>query len=434
MAQLASPGSRCPSRPPVTASSAGLASKPSALGVAQAARLPALIFAQMLPATLLAPAIRPMFAAHHGGDERAMHAFMAINMLGGAIAAPVLGRYVDRLSRPRRAVALLAILDAVLLLAIASSRSTPLVLGLRLLEGGAHIGAATLLMAEAAALARRSGSGRTMGLAGGALMMAVALGSALGGLVLAIDVRAPFWAGAALAVGVATVAARGAGSRVERGSSDSSAGGLYRLVRREPSLLVPITSAFVGRFTVGCIVVTFSLFAHNAHGLSDRAVGGLFTLLTLPFALATYPAGRLTDRVPRSAVLAVGAAAYALALVAIPVAPTAWLPALMLTMGLASAMIFAPTLCYSATLAGAEERGRAMSLVNAASCAGMLIGPAAAGITSAIFKSAGDPVGGYRAVFVLAGASIALWLAATGPWLASAWRGERSRARAAPHA
>lgn len=60
-----------------------------------------LVLIQMLPATLVTPAIRPFFATWHGGHEGAMHAFMALNMLGGLLAAPWLARPADRSPRPQ---------------------------------------------------------------------------------------------------------------------------------------------------------------------------------------------------------------------------------------------------------------------------------------------------------------------------------------------
>lgn len=385
--------------------------------------LAAVIFAQMLPATLVAPAIRPLFATQHGGAEGPMHAFMALNMLGALVVAPMVGARADRSGGVRRMLGLLCAIDAVLLVCVTAAIPVEWVLGLRLLEGGAHVGAATLLMGEAAARARTSGSGRVMGVAGGALMLAVALGSGLGGAVVGVDPRLPFWLAAGLSAAVAVIGprilderpraprARGAGARE-----------LWAVAR---VLAIPLGAAFVARFTVGCVVVTFALFAHHAHGLDDAAVGGLFTLLTLPFALGTYPAARLGDAVPRSLVLGLGAAAYAAGLLLLPWVASSWLPVTMLVLGLASAAIFAPILCYSATLAGEGSRARAMALVNGAGCLGMMVGPAVAGITSAVVG--GDPVEGYRVVFHIAGGSMALWLVLALPWLVRRWRGELRR-------
>ena len=62
-------------------------------------RLAVLIFVQMLPATLLTPAVRPLFAGLHGGAEGPMHAFMSLNMIGAAFIS-----YSEH-SKPKPAVA-----------------------------------------------------------------------------------------------------------------------------------------------------------------------------------------------------------------------------------------------------------------------------------------------------------------------------------------
>lgn len=379
---------------------------------AQLGTVALLIFAQMLPATLVAPAIRPLFASLHGGSETAMHAFMAVNMLGGVAAAPILGGLGDRHRHPFRLAGALAVFDALLLLSVALRLPTPVVLSLRAVEGAAHIGAATILIATAARMARAQGHGRAMGTAGTALMLAVALGSALGGLLLRVDPRAPFWAGSVLLLSVGVALAR-SGSPVARQAGAPRRRGALALLRDHPALLLPVTSAFVGRFTIGCLVVTFSLFAHRVHHLSDTAVGALFTLLTFPFALGVYPASRIGDRVPRAALLWAGAVVHATSMLALTRAPSAALAPLMVAMGLGCAMVFAATLCYAASSVALEHRASAMSLVNGASCLGMLLGPAAAGITSGVVARSAGAADGYRAVFALATASIAVWLLAS---------------------
>jgi MFS family permease len=392
----------------------------------------ALIFSQMLPATLVGPAIRPFFARFHGGNESAMHAFMSVNMVGAVVAAPLIGRLGDARGATRRLVAALAVIDALLLFSVTMQLPITAVLTLRTLEGAAHVGAATLLMAEAAASARRAGDGRMMGLAGSALMIAVALGSAFGGALAGLDPRLPFWCGAALLMTVGVVTALGPpGVKATPAQGHPAA---LSVLRARPALWLPMSAAFIGRFTIGCLVVTFSLFAHRQHGLSDRAVGALYTMLTLPFALLTYPAGRLSARVPRAALLGIGTLVYAAGLFLLGRAPSGGLPILMLLLGVASAAIYAPTLCYTATMAEPAERARAVSLVNATSCLGMVIGPMVAGITCAIVTRGAPPqiaslasIDAYRTVFAIASISALAWLALATPALVRRYRLERGR-------
>lgn len=390
-------------------------------------RIASLVFLQMLPATLLTPAIRPLFAEQHGGNEHAMHAFMALNMLGAALVVPWVGRWAERLSATRGLTIALLLVDACALCALAAPLSTPTVLCLRALEGAAHVSVTSLLLAEAAALGRAAGSGRAMGLAGAALMFAVALGSALGGQLVAQHARLPFYVGAALQLGlcVAVLASRRVLDGV-RTAAPVASRSRWRDIR---ALSIPLLAVFIGRFTVGCLVVTFSLFVHRAHGGSDRSVGLLLSLITLPFALAMYPITSLSDRISRATLMLLGGVGYALSLAALPWVPFALLPWTMIAAGVTSACLFAPSLCYAATL-GAERKQAAMALLNTAGCVGMLLGPAFAGVTSALLGSV-DPVRGYRWVFGLAAASVVLWVAGSFGWLTQQARDE-AVARAKP--
>jgi len=139
-------------------------------------------------------------------------------------------------------------------------------------------------------------------------------------------------------------------------------------------------------------------------------------VLTVPFALATYPAARLAERVPRAVLLGGGVAMYALALALLPLAPTMALAPLLAIAGVASAAIFASTLGYAADL-GAERRASAMALFNAAGCLGMVLGPMTAGIAIAIVRAQAGAPAGYRAAFVVAAAALVIWLAAALSWL-----------------
>ena len=389
-------------------------------------KLIALIFLQMLPATLLTPAIRPLFALYHGGSEGAMHTFMAINMLGAAIAAPIIGVRLDRIRRVDLLLAVMVVVDAALLLSLAWPLPTAMVLTLRFLEGAAHVGAATVLLAEAAAIARARGAGRAMGMAGAAIIFAVALGSLIGGLAIRVDVRAPFWLGGAILFCVGLLAYRMHNSFavvIERKEPMT-----LGFLKANRVLMVPILAAFIERFTVGCIIVTFALFAHHAHSLSDGTIGLLFAVLTFSFAISMYPVGRLTERVPRAYVLGGGSALYGVSLALLGFVPAALLPVVMIAAGISSSMLYAPTLSYATTLSDASLRARVMALINSAGCFGMLAGPMVAGMISAAARRLDDPLQGYRAVFLMAALSVVVWLLAARTWLLARLREEKPEA------
>jgi DHA1 family tetracycline resistance protein-like MFS transporter len=395
----------------------------------------AAVFLQMLPATLLAPAIRPLFADLHGGAEGPMHAFMSLNMLGAILTTPLIARLVATQNETSSARWLMALagLDAVLLVAVSLPLATPLVLLLRTFEGASHLGSSTLLLARAAAYKPLVGAGRAMGLAGGAVMLAIAFGSGLGGILVGENPRLPFLVGASLSALVAvaapflyssTLPAEPAGPRPQS------------LTLRDPDVLGPLSAAFVERFTIGLIIVTFALFATKAHGLSDRGIGLLYSMLMLPFALLMYPASRLGERVPRAALLGFGAILYGGAIASLALAPRNFLPLSMMMAGVASSLMYGTVLCYAATLVSPEARGRMMALVNTAGALGMLLGPMCGGIMIAVLRSDADPLSAYRSVFYVAGASCAVWTLTQAPWLVrrlARERGDHGLAAPASH-
>ena len=396
----------------------------------------AAVFLQMLPATLLAPAIRPLFAQFHGGAEGPMHAFMSLNMLGAILTTPLIARLVSSGSAANSArwLMTLAGLDAILLVVVSLPLATPLVLLLRTFEGAAHLGAATLLLARAAAYKPLGGAGRAMGMAGGAVMLAIAFGSGLGGVLVGEGPRLPFFVGATLSLIVALAAPFLYASTLP--AEPTEAAKPRSLSLRDANVLGPLSAAFVERFTVGLIIVTFALFATKTHGLSDRSIGLLYSMLMLPFALLMYPASRLGDRMPRAALLGVGTLLYGAAITSLALAPKALLPVSMMAAGIASSFMYGTVLCYAATLVPAEMRGRMMALVNTAGALGMLLGPMCGGIMVATFRNQADPLSAYRNVFYLAGAVCMAWVIIQGPWLfkrLETERGEHALATQASH-
>lgn len=391
----------------------------------------AAVFLQMLPATLLAPAIRPLFAQVHQGAEGPMHAFMSLNMLGGILITPLIARLASTAgASSARWLMVLAGLDAILLVVVSLPLATPLVLVLRTVEGAAHLGAASLLLARAAAYKPLVGAGRAMGMAGGAVMLAIAFGSGLGGLLVGESARLPFLVGAGLSLVVAASAPFLYASTLPKEPAHETAP--RPVTWRDPNVFGPLSAAFIERFTVGLIIVTFALFATKTHGLTDRSVGLLYSMLMLPFALLMYPASRMGDSVPRAALLGLATLLYGGAISSLAMAPKAWLPVSMVVAGVASSFMYGTVLCYAATLVPAESRGRMMALVNTAGALGMFLGPMCGGLMVALGRGGGDPMSAYRNVFYLAGLVCATWVVLAGPWLAGRLRLEQGEHALAP--
>jgi len=354
----------------------------------------------VLSSTLMIPAVRPFMASYHGAPEYALHAFMTVNMVGAILGAPLFAWLADKTGDRGRLLIGLAVVDGGLLLACTAPLPVGAILGLRTLQGAANVGGLSILMGAA-----RGGDpkkhGRTMGMIGAAIMGAVALGAPLGTLLLSLGPAAPAIAGGCLQLGVAAYLVR---YRVPATGRSERTRHPFRLLREAPLLRLPTLWVTAERFTVGTFVVSFALYGHRALELSDGQVGALFSWFLLPFAIATYPLSRLAERIPRAGMLAMGTALYGIAFMIMGVVPASGLWAVMLLAGLSSAAIYAPSLCYTATLSPKGSRAMAMALVNAGGSLGMMMGTALAGIASAVLTRAGWTANElYPAIFFSAG-------------------------------
>jgi MFS family permease len=364
-----------------------------------AAPTTALVFANVLSGTLLIPAVRPFFAAVAPGHEGGMHAFMALNMLGAVLGAPLFARLADRTGAQRFLAMGLAVLDAELLLAMAFAPSVGVILALRLVQGATNLAALSLLLSRVGT-APRAASGGAFGAAAGVMIAAVAAGSPVGTFALGFGARAPLLAAAFLMLVVAAGSWAWAPPATPRRVPRL---GLFALARRAPLVRAAAVWLGVERFAVGGFVVTFSVYAHERFWLSNAAVGALFSAFVVPFALASFPLGRLADVGRRAEIVAAGLLIYGCCFIALAAAPLPALAPVLVLTGLASAAIYGPSLCLAATATPSFERATAMALVNAAGCLGMLLGTATAGVVAVSLRAAGWSWGAHRAVLALVG-------------------------------
>jgi len=384
-------------------------------------RIAILVHCSVLSSTLLIPAVRPFMAMHSAGDG-AMHAFMSVNMLGAIVGAPLLAWLADRSGRRAGLLVALAVLDGGLLLATTLPLGVGWVLALRGLQGAANVGGLSILMGATRSRDPKE-HGRAMGIAAAAVMAAVALGAPLGTLLLSLGPAAPIVAGGLMQLLVAIdLFARPLQAPPARRRARSP----FTMLRRERLLRLPTLWVAAERFAVGSFVVSFALYGHRVLDLSDAEVGILFSWFLLPFALSTYPMARVAERLPRAALVGGGLGGYGLSFVLLGLASPPLLPAVMFVAGLASAAIYAPSLCYASALAPAEERSTSMAMMNAGGSLGMLLGTALAGILSVSLARAGWELGlVYPAIFALAGGVQLLTLAISARGLIALHRAER---------
>jgi MFS family permease len=358
----------------------------------------------LIPVTLPVTVLRGLVQERFGVSEFLTSLFMSINMIGAVIAAPLAGALADRRGRRGDLIVVALFADALLLHALTWSLPFAAFMALRFLEGCAHITALSLLLSLASYARPEPQRGRVMGLVGGGITLGVAIGAPIGGAIGSSDPLVPLHAGSAI-VSVGAILAwlfleetRGAGER-------PSLRTILATLRERRLLLAPLAFAFADRFTVGFYTTTFSLFLSRIHELPPQRIGFLIAGFMLPFALLSYPFGRLSERTSRVAMISAGSLIYGVLTAAVPWTPIVALSGLMVGLGVASAVMFVPSLLITTDAAPPEIRTTTMGAFNAAGSLGFIVGPITGGLVSQWVAAGSGWEAGYRSAFAVAGVS-----------------------------
>jgi MFS family permease len=371
----------------------------------------------MAPVTMPVPVLRELVHDRFAVSELWSSLFMSINMVGALVTAPLTGLLADRLGRRRTLLAGALLLDALCFFALTAPVPFALFLAVRFVEGCAHIAALSVLLTLASQALPAPRRGRAMGLVGGSMMLGVATGAPLGGVLGRAGALVPLEVGGAVLLacaGLAALAAR------DRGAGEARPGfaEIAAALRAHPAIWVPLAFSFVDRFTVGFYTTTFSLYARRIHDLPPARIGLAIAVFMLPFALLSYPVGRLADRGHVVALLCGGSLLYAAATACVGYAAPPALYGLMSGIGVAAAVMFVPSLLLTTRLAPGAIRATALGAFNAAGSLGFILGPVAGGLISQEVAERAGWEAGYRAAFAAAGASVALCVALALPVLA----------------
>jgi len=258
----------------------------------------------------------------------------------------------------------------------------------------------------------------------------VALGAPLGGVLGETDPLRPLRLGALL-----LLAAAAAALSVHEGSKAAgrpSFREIAAVLRAHPAILAPLAFAFADRFTVGFFTTTFSLYLTRVYALTPSRIGLAIAIFMLPFALLSYPFGRLAER--RALLLLCGGSLlYGVGTAAVGFAAPPALYALMFAIGVTAAVMFVPSMLITTQVVPESVRATALGAFNAAGSLGFVVGPVAGGTISQLVAARADWLSGYRAAFAAAGLSELLCVAVALPVLLR-WRASRSRSYASSRA
>jgi MFS family permease len=358
----------------------------------------------MMPVTLPVPILRELVGERFSVSELLTSLFMSINMVGAAVAAPIAGALADRLGRRRPLVIGALLIDALCFVAMTLEMPFSVFLGIRLFEGCAHIFALSLLLSIAASLGGTHGRGSTMGITGAGMMLGVAIGAPIGGLLGRLDPLRPLLAGAVVLVAASALAAA---TLVEPRETQNrpGLGAIWRAVKENRAIIAPLIFAFADRFTVGFYTTTFSLFASGLHGADPPQVGMWISAFMLPFALLSFPFGVLGDRVSKTALLCGGSAIYGLLTASLGFWPTDWIGPGMALIGMTAAIMFVPSMLMTTDLTPPSIRSTALGAFNTAGSLGFIFGPLTGGLVSEAVRANHGAAAGYQAAFGVAGAA-----------------------------
>lgn len=315
--------------------------------------------------------LRRLLVEQHGAGPAAMHAFVAVGMLGAAVGAPLVAARADRARDPARLALILAAIDVLVTAATASRIPLPLAFALRLVHGAVSMGLLAVLFAGARARSRAA-----VARAGAAMVAALAVGPALGGALLRFGPTAPFRA--ASVVGATLVVAMIVAPSGVLGREAGPEARPPRAWLPTRDLVAPLLMTMLQRFAIGGLVVAFAVHARAVHGFADATVGACFSLVLVVFAVAMLPFARGRRTSLLSAALPAGGVLFGLAFVSLAVAPRWAVPVSLAAAGVGAAMVYGPALAFTAAFAPAGRSATTMALLHSAGAVGMVLGPAAA--------------------------------------------------------
>lgn len=249
-------------------------------------------FADALGATMILPVL-PLFLRHGGASYAEVGLVTAAFWAAGLVVGYPIGRISDRLGRKRLIVAS-QVVYAVATAAFALSPSPIWFVVLRAFQGGAAGAANVLAMAAVADVVPHERRGRAFGSLTGANMTGTIVGPLIGSTLFAISVGLTFVASALVALVVAGILAFTLPRRVA--ATHHEPGHVPFAIWRNRAILGILVASTALGLLIGMYDTLWSLLMHARHA-TDFEIGLSFTLFALPFALGSWPAGWLADRI-----------------------------------------------------------------------------------------------------------------------------------------
>ncbi|MHC4974973.1 MAG: MFS transporter [Planctomycetota bacterium] len=332
-----------------------------------------LLFASALPDAMVVPVLKQLLMDRYDISPSAAHLFMSVNILGAFLAAGTIIRWTRRVPIAH-ALCVASLMNAALLALMALPIGFVATLVVRTIEGAADITVYALLFHVLSRTGGSTAQGRRMGMAATCMMLGIAGGIALGGVIGGTDAIMTLWAGSIVCLCVAGGAWFGLRRDSHRGGSalmDVSRTMGSNIRQLWPALVMMFGDRVVG----GLLAITVPLYLASAMEYDPPMVGRMIGVAMLGLALGACPAGRVVDRIGvlRTRLLAGGIYAGGFALIPVSVASgssMAWV--VFLCTGLGGAALFASSLVL---VCQRSSDSSAMGAYHAAGNLGFFVGP-----------------------------------------------------------
>ncbi len=372
--------------------------------------LSGIVMLAMFNVTLVSPILPELVSDDDEPSALLIGAFTSAEMVAYVVFAPVWGALSDRW-RARRTSLLVGLAASAPLFAVMPHvPSFAALLGIRFVQGMFTVAAWSLAMTMVLDLADPGQRGRAMGVLGAGMMMGMAMGAPVGGLVAdRFGVAGPFRL-AALVFAVALLVGLMLLREPDRERrSETPRGGSGHAIELLGRLWMPSAYSLIDRFTAGFFITLFPAMLLENFSFSPGLRGMYLGLFFLPFALFQYPFGRLCDRVGEVALLLSGSVFYGAIMTMVAYLTPGPMAVGMFLLGICAAAVLPASLALVGRRSGAEERGLSMGVFNAMGSLGLALGLVASG---ALADAVGFPwafvVGGASALGVVAATAVPL--------------------------
>lgn len=369
----------------------------------QVAFIAGCLFLLMFPVTGMVPVLQEITQDRFTGiSDFDKHLFMSVNMIGAFLFVPLIGIISDRFKMRKPIIAGAYLLNGVILFMMRYAETYNQFLTLRFLEGCMHITSLSLLMTLAADHVKSLSSGKIMGLVGSSISLGVAVGSPIGGRIGQQNPDAIFFGGGILMICVGVFAFISLKDTQIR-SLTRPIRHLLSSLKQKKELLIPYVFTFIDRLTVGFIISTLTFYLRLELGATPAEIGVIMAIFLVPFAFLIYPFGRISEKRNKLLMMTSGSILYGVLLTTIGFVDLGTIKWLMLTAGVASAMMYAPSLVMVARMAGDDDKAMAMGGYNSAGSIGFIIGPLFGGAIVGAIVQFGGGFSSYETAFLLIG-------------------------------